>query len=1191
MKRFVIVAVVILVSIATATCSNQGGVTLLKDAQDSARADGRHAEDTARGETRGEVQVEVWLPGDSLEVADTNFEPSDFGKPCSDNDDCLSGLCIPHEGELVCSHECVEECPAGFTCSAITSGGPDMFFACVSLAPSLCLPCSSSDDCEPGPGVPAACAIYPGEGSFCATLCTDEILCPEGSYCLDVDTTEDDSDTYCVQMAGPCPCSQFAVATGLGTPCEVSNDFGICTGYRTCTEDGLTNCDAVVPNEEFCNGSDDNCNGEIDEGTCDDGNPCTLDECQPNQGCIFEPQEGMECDDGDPCTVAEICLDGLCQGSPVKCNDDNPCTDDLCDIDGGCIFEANQADCDDGNSCTVGDICKQESCAGTPVACDCETDSDCQVLEDGDSCNGTLYCDDEQLPFQCKTLPGSIVECPAPEGKNKLCLTAHCDPLDGSCSLVAANVGSPCDDGNKCTYSESCSEGSCVGGKPLNCNDGDLCTDDSCEPGIGCTTSHNNAPCEDGDSCTVNDFCSDGVCGAGVALDCDDNNACTNDICNPLKGCLHTNSSQPCDDLDPCTEQDSCSGGLCLGTVPKDCGDGNPCTDDTCIPLAGCSYNNNTNPCDDGNSCTLADKCLGGSCSPGQTLDCDDGNICTNDSCSPDEGCVHADNKSLCDDNNSCTSQDQCQAGMCIGSGDLDCDDGNPCTKDLCLADGGCQHENIVVPCNDNDLCTAGDICADGECQSGAAVDCDDDNVCTADSCDGGNGLCLHAPAAGECNDTNPCTTVDECIGGKCVGTVPPDCDDQNVCTTDYCDPTSGCIHSLNSAPCDDGNLCTTKDLCSLGECTGGPALVCTDNNPCTDDGCGPESGCTFTPNVAACDDGNACTDNDVCKSGWCSGGTTNCDDLSPCTADTCDPGVGCIHLPADGACNDGDACTSDDLCANGQCTGGPAVNCNDGNICTDDGCDSNTGCTNTPADVGCDDDNACTVGDFCADSSCQPGPDAPDCDDNKLCTDDSCDPDGGCVNANNSVACDDNNQCTVGDICANGACTAGPDAKDCDDNNPCTTDTCDQNSGCQHTGGGCVGFKHAFAAGPTTGAACNKWNAFRATLTGNYSKITIKGTYDQTGVSCSGGTANTICHAIRTKSSGSWGCNGRTWRTGNCGGDVEVNANGDMCNCPNNGYTVRPCIDYPGSSNPNWGGAKTETCSGPAQTLELICQ
>src|SRR5439155_462928 len=52
-------------------------------------------------------------------------------------------------------------------------------------------------------------------------------------------------------------------------------------------------------------------------------------------------------------------------------------------------------------------------------------------------------------------------------------------------------------------------------------------------------------------------------------------------------------------------------------------------------------------------------------------------------------------------------------------------------------------------------------------------------------------------------------------------------CDDGNVCTTDSCDPATGCVHAPNTVPCDDGSACTTNDTCSGGTCVGGPPLVC----------------------------------------------------------------------------------------------------------------------------------------------------------------------------------------------------------------------------------------------------------------------------------------------------------------------------------------------------------------------------
>ncbi len=634
---------------------------------------------------------------------------------CEENGDCQSGWCVQHLGDGVCSQICQEECPPGMSCQQVAGTAPDLVFICVSDFANLCRPCAANADCTSVGGAADACISYGDEGSFCGGGCGEDGDCPWGFSCLEVESVDGVPLVQCVADAGTCPCTGSSIARGLSTPCRVTNAFGICEGMRSCTPDGLSECSASVPAKEDCNGSDDDCDGEVDEPDlvegayvllCDDSNPCTEDSCSGKEGCVNEVLDGTSCDDLDPCTVADHCVAGSCEGEAVECDDGNPCTEDSCTAKGGCVHVPNALPCDDEDPCTVGDLCAEATCSGTPVGCDCVADADCAALEDGNACNGTLVCDTTALPYQCVVDQETVVECPAPEGPEAFCLAAACDPGDGECSLVPANGGAPCDDGNKCTYGEVCADGACVQGKPLNCNDGNPCTDDSCQPGIGCVSTENDGPCDDGNPCTINDLCQQGECMGGGALSCNDNNACTNDVCNPLKGCLHTNNNQPCDDLDPCTEQDACSGGVCLGSVAKDCDDGNPCTNDTCVPLAGCSHSNNSNPCDDGNACTVADKCIGGICNPGKPLSCDDGNVCTDDWCNPAEGCAHSNSNNKCDDNNSCTTGDQCKDGVCVGTGDVDCDDGNPCTKDLCTANGGCQHQDITAPCNDGDACT-----------------------------------------------------------------------------------------------------------------------------------------------------------------------------------------------------------------------------------------------------------------------------------------------------------------------------------------------------------------------------------------------------------------------------------------------------------------------------------------------------
>jgi hypothetical protein len=50
------------------------------------------------------------------------------------------------------------------------------------------------------------------------------------------------------------------------------------------------------------------------------------------------------------------------------------------------------------------------------------------------------------------------------------------------------------------------------------------------------------------------------------------------------------------------------------------------------------------------------------------------------------------------------------------------------------------------------------------------ATECDDGNPCTSDACDPGSG-CTRTPAAGACSDGDDCT-LDACVGGECVGEI-----------------------------------------------------------------------------------------------------------------------------------------------------------------------------------------------------------------------------------------------------------------------------------------------------------------------------------------------------------------------------------------------------------------------------------
>ena len=629
---------------------------------------------------------------------------------------------------------------------------------------------------------------------------------------------------------------------------------------------------------------------------------------------------------------------------------------------------------------------------------------------------------------------------------NNPCTTDTCSPT----GCVYTNNSNACDDGNACTAGDVCSGGTC-GGSAINCNDNNGCTDDSCNPASGCIHTNNTASCNDGNACTTNDTCASGACVGGPPPTCNDNNPCTTDTCNPSSGCVFTNNTVSCNDGNACTTNDTCSGGVCVGGPAPNCNDNNPCTDDACNPSSGCTHTNNTASCSDGNACTTNDTCSGGACVGGPALVCNDNNPCTTDTCNPSSGCVFTNNTASCDDGNACTTSDVCGGGTCHGGAVLDCNDGNVCTTDGCNPSSGCTHTNNTAPCSTGNACTTNSVCSGGTCVGGTGVSCDDNNPCTTDTCDPVNG-CQHTNNTLACDDGNACTTGDTCSGSACVGGAAPNCNDNNPCTDDTCNPATGCAHTNNTAPCNDGNPCTTNDTCSGGTCVGGPAVVCNDNNPCTNDSCNPSSGCVFTNNTAPCNDNNVCTTGDVCSGGVCTGSpTVNCSDGNDCTDDGCNPVTGCFHNFNTNPCDDGNACTTQDACRSGTCRGLPPPECDDGNPCTDDSCNVSTGCTHTNNTDPCDDHNVCTSGDHCAAGACVSGPpltcaddgntctrDVCDpiagcvhpldsCDDGNICTDDSCSPTTGCAHTNNTSPCDDGDICTQGDTCRDGACFGGP--------------------------------------------------------------------------------------------------------------------------------------------------------------------
>jgi len=286
---------------------------------------------------------------------------------------------------------------------------------------------------------------------------------------------------------------------------------------------------------------------------------------------------------------------------------------------------------------------------------------------------------------------------------------------------------------------------------------------------LGCVSTLNEAPCDDNDLCTTGDHCHLGQCIFAGQLACDDGNGCTDDTCEAATGCKFTPNQEACDDGNHCTVTDMCAGGKCVGTGYPDCDDDDDCTKDACDPATGCIHPLLTGTaCEDGDLCTLGDECNNGACIAGSTVICDDGNECTDEECFSDQGCVTVElTGTECDDGDNCTEGDECLNGACEPGQQLDCEDNNVCTNDLCVPGAGCVYSNNADPCDDDNFCTTGDFCAGGLCQPGnGEYDCSDGNECTQDICDSQDNECKNPAVSNATLCDNGAKT---CLNGECV--------------------------------------------------------------------------------------------------------------------------------------------------------------------------------------------------------------------------------------------------------------------------------------------------------------------------------------------------------------------------------------------------------------------------------------
>jgi cysteine-rich repeat protein len=625
---------------------------------------------------------------------------------------------------------------------------------------------------------------------------------------------------------------------------------------------------------------------------------------------IVDP--GEQCDDGN--TVDGDCCSSTCQfeaaGAPCAA-DTNLCTNDVCNGAGACTHPNNTDPCDDGLFCTVNDACSGGSCTGTPRNCSSA----------GDQCNASV-----------------------------------CDEASDACVAQPRPNGTACADGNACTQTDTCVNGTCTGGNPVVCTAQDAChVAGTCNPLSG-TCSNPVAPdgtaCNDGDACTQTDTCHAGTCTGANPVACTAQDQChAAGTCNPSTGACSNppaTNGTPCSDGNACTQVDTCQGGACTGTNPVTCAAQDQChVAGTCNPATGICSNPakaNGSSCDDGDLCTQGDTCQAGSCTAGAPLTCTASDQChVPGTCNPSIGaCTNPPkpNGAACSDGSACTAGDACQGGVCFPGTPVIC-----VAQDQCHLAGTCNPATGVcsnpsqpngAPCSDGNACTQVDTCQSGTCTGTHPVTCVAQDQCHAvGTCNPSTGVCSNPakPDGAACNDGNACTQTDACAAGACVGSNAVGCSALDQChLAGTCNPATGACSNPSKpdgATCDDGNACTQTDACAAGACSGSDPVVCDPGDACHEPGvCNPATGtCTTTthPDGSACDDGNACTSGDVCTGGACAGHSA-CGDgvVQTGCGEACDDGTG---NGVDGCCST--ACTlvdgdGDGLCdAVDPCTGG----------------------------------------------------------------------------------------------------------------------------------------------------------------------------------------------------------------------------------------------------------------------------
>jgi hypothetical protein len=599
-------------------------------------------------------------------------------------------------------------------------------------------PCEDDQDCDDQ----ESCTTNSCNGGVCVfEPVADGVDCNDGLYCTVTDKC----------LGGQCIDTQERDCSGASDQCNV----GVCNedsdGCERQPVEDDTDCGDLVCNDldlvqMTCQAGE--CSSSRIIESCDDGEQCTFDECDPTDGCLNTPMSA-----GDDC--------GVCSA---------------CDDQGNCVSDLSQDDeCPLCQECASGGVCVNQE-AGSDVKLECIDGTFCDGVEtcdgggnctqDGpDPCTG-LECDEnlgacvnctshDQCPFCQKcSFQGVCVNQDHDEDLKEECAgddcnNGHCDGFGACC---VADSGTPC--GNQTPQTE--------------CDQADVCDGNG-----SCVANYKpfNSPCGDQNlDCNVDDYCN----GSGLCLD---------------QGYVQNGDSCGSPDDPECDNPDSCLDGQCQDNFEPEgtlCGDiGVDClVDDTCDDSGNCINNgfvSNGNSCgsDVDTDCDDPDTCLGGVCQDNYLVGgtpCAGGNA---DYCD-----------STCDGLGSCSDL--------VG---VDCSDGIECTEDLCNSgDGTCSNPPLAdgTPCDGGDSNWCNSACDSTATCAPASIECPDDGVfCNGtESCEPSDGSCVWSGNLGNSDfcDGSDLVTCNGSGGEIVRSTCPFGCDGSSapaVCSAAMIDPSN----------------------------------------------------------------------------------------------------------------------------------------------------------------------------------------------------------------------------------------------------------------------------------------------------------------------------------------------------------------------------------------------------------------